>query len=104
MRSFILDSWNFVMDNRYNPLRHVDMAAQHYFMHLLAWMWSMVFSLSFLSIFHFQYVWLGHVTVIAAVFTTVYIFQRSQEQSPKKGVVPELSNGSPCIWKLDREA
>lgn len=56
MRKFIADCWAAVMDNRHNPLRHLDLASQHYFMQVLGWMWSMVFSLAFLSIFKFGYV------------------------------------------------
>ena len=104
MKSFIVNNWNLVMDNRYNPLRHLDMASQHYFMQVLAWMWSMVFSLSFLSIFHFQYVWLAHVLIIGALCTTVAIFKQTEKNRPKKAEVRELSNGSRCVWDLDREA
>ena len=50
MKKFIVNCWNAVMDNRRNPLSHLDLASQHYFMQVLGWMWSMVFSLSFLSI------------------------------------------------------
>ena len=45
MKRFLNDCWAAVMDNQRNPLRHLDMASQHYFMQVLGWMWSMVFSL-----------------------------------------------------------
>lgn len=104
MKNFILSSWSFVMDNRYNPLRHLDMASQHYLMHVLGWMWSMVFSVSFLSIFHFQILWLAHLLVIAAIFTTVIIFKSAEEQQFKKLTPLKLSRGSTCVWQMDREA
>ncbi|MFL0799478.1 MAG: hypothetical protein K6L80_03435 [Agarilytica sp.] len=104
MKSLIKSCWNLVMDNRYNPLRYMDMASQHYFMHVLAWMWSMIFSISFLSIFHFQFVWLAHVLVITGIFITLIVFKRAEKQSLQKITIPELSHASVCVWQLDREA
>ena len=104
MKKFILGTWDLVMDNRYNPLRHLDMASQHYFMHVLAWMWSMVFSLSFLSIFQFQIVWLAHVLFLTGIFTTIIIFKRAEEKSSRKPATLNLSHGSACVWQMDREA
>ncbi len=97
-------SWDLIMDNRYNPLRHLDLASQHYFMQVLAWMWSMIFSLSFLSIFQFQYVWAAHLLVITGVFLTVAVFKRAEETEKEKDVALDLSKGSVCVWELDREA
>jgi len=104
MKQFTLSSWNLIMDNHYNPLRHLDLASQHYFMHVLAWMWSMVFSLSFLSIFHFQYVWAAHLLIITGVFITIAVFKHAEERSPEENTQPELSHSSVCVWQLDREA
>jgi hypothetical protein len=53
MRNAVVETWDALMDNRINPLRHMEMASQHYFMQVLGCMWSMVFSLTFLSIYHF---------------------------------------------------
>ena len=53
MKHAIVETWDAVMDNRHNPLRHLDLASQHYLMQVLGWMWSMVFCLSFLSIVQF---------------------------------------------------
>ena len=47
MKKIVVNSWDAVMDNRHNPLRHLDLASQHYLMQVLDWMWSMVFSLTF---------------------------------------------------------
>jgi hypothetical protein len=105
MKKFILNNWNLVMNNRYNPLRHLEMASQHYFMQVLAWMWSMIFSLSFLSIFQFHTVWVSHLLVISGAFITLIVFQQAEERSAKKVSVAEnLSHGSACLWKMDREA
>jgi len=102
VKKAVIESWNAVMDNSQNPLRHLDLASQHYFMQVLGWMWSMVFSLTFLSIFQFGYMWLGHVFVIAGIAMTVALFGEAEKQSMI--AVPELSSSSRCVWKLDTEA
>lgn len=105
MKQALVDSWNAVMDSRRNPLRHLDAASQHYFMQVLGWMWSMVFSLSFLSIFQFGYVWLGHLLVIGGICMTVAVFKEAEKQKAQlPGATAELSGGSHCLWKLDSEA
>ena len=97
-------TWNSVMDYRFNPLKYMDLAGRHYAMQILAWMWSMIFSLSFLSIFHFGYVWLGHLLVIGGVFMTISIFQRAEAQQTETRPTLCLSAASKCVWQMDREA
>ncbi len=105
MRKILIENWDAVMDNRRNPLRHMDLASQHYFMQVLAWMWSMVFSLSFLSIFHFGLTWLAHALVIAGIGITVSVFKQAEQ---RRAAIPTetlpLSHASRCVWKLDSEA
>ncbi len=79
MKTLFTENWNAVMNSRHNPLRHMDLASQHYYMMILASMWSMVFSLSFLSIFHFQYVWGAHILVVGGIFFTAGIFQEGEK-------------------------
>ena len=90
MLNQILTSWKLVMDHRYNPLSHVKTAQRHYMVQVLGWMWSMIFSLSFLSIYAFGYVWISHVLVIGGVFITFSIFERarSRPQAPGAGAEP----------------
>lgn len=105
MKNFIVICWELVMDNRYHPLRHVDLASQHYLMQVLGWMWSMVFSLSFLSIFHFGAVWLAHVLLIAGCALTVAVFRESEQQQREMATsCTDFSHASACVWKLDSEA
>ncbi|CAA0121386.1 Uncharacterised protein [Halioglobus japonicus] len=105
MKKMILESWDAVMDNRRNPLRHLDLASQHYFMQVLGWMWSMVFSLSFLSIFQFGYMWFAHLLVVAGVCMTVAVFKEAEKQAVQMQAEPvPLSASSQCVWQLDREA
>ena len=97
--------WKAVMDNRHNPLRHLDLASQHYLMQVLGWMWSMVFSISFLSIYQFGYVWMAHLLIFGGAAMTVAVF-RNAERIEEKRLQPsrELSSASRCVWQLDREA
>jgi hypothetical protein len=94
------------MDSRHNPLRHLDLASQHYFMQVLGWMWSMVFSLTFLSIFQFGFTWLAHMILIGGVAMTVALFREAEAQrkSAEQDVVEHLGRASRCLWKLDSEA
>ena len=105
MKKIIVNTWDSVMDSRNNPLRHLDLASQHYFMQVLAWMWSMVFSLSFLSIFEFGYTWLAHLLVIAGMAMTVAVFREAEKQQlVRDSAIANLGRGSRCVWKLDSEA
>ena len=102
MRQLLLNSWSALMDSRRNPLRHLDLASQHYFMQVLGWMWSMTFCLVYLSIFEFGYVWLAHVLVFGAWAFTVSVFREVDLQEEPVDVYS--SGASKCIWKLDSEA
>lgn len=111
MKKFIVESYELVMDSSKNPLRHLDLASQHYAMQVLAWMWSMVFSLSFLSIFYFHYVWLGHLLVLGGICFTVGVFRTAEnvrlepEMALERAVSKEsYSHASACTWKLEKEA
>ena len=105
MKEFMTESWSAVMDNRRSPLRHLDLASQHYFMQVLGWMWSMVFSLSFLSIYNFGFVWLAHLLVFGGIAFTVAVFRESEKQRAEiKAATIYLSSSSQCVWKLDSEA
>ena len=89
MKEFILGTWSALMDNRHNPLRHLDLASQHYFMQVLGWMWSMVFSLSFLSIYNFGIVWMAHLLVFGGAAFTVAVFRESEKQRALNAVPSE---------------
>ena len=105
MKAMIVKSWDAVMDNQHNPLRHLDLASQHYFMQVLGWMWSMVFSLSFLSIYHFGFTWILHVLLFGGIAFTVAVFREAEKRSAEAPeTVPHLGRASTCVWMLDREA
>ena len=104
MKHFIVTSWDAVMDNRRNPLRHLDLASQHYFMQVLGWMWSMVFSLTFLSIFEFGVIWLVHLLLIGGIAMTVAVFREAEKRKGDNESGIHFSGASRCVWKLDSEA
>ena len=105
MRAFIVRNWDAVMDNQHNPLRHLDLASQHYFMQVLGWMWSMVFSLSFLSIFQFGITWILHVLLVGGIAFTVAVFREAEKRAAEApAAVPHIGQASACVWLLDREA
>jgi hypothetical protein len=104
MKNLVVSSWDALMDSRHNPLRHLDLASQHYLMQVLGWMWSMVFSLSFLSIFQFGVVWAAHLLIIGGAAMTVALFRESEKQQKTAVSVPVSQRASACVWKADSEA
>jgi len=104
MNEQIAMTWNAVMDHRFNPLKHLDVRSGHYVMQVLSWMWSMIFSVSFLSIHYFGYVWVAHLLVIGGIFITISIFKRAETRRERMAPAPYLSGASKCVWKMDTEA
>jgi hypothetical protein len=104
METLLATTWNTVMDSRFNPLKHMDLASSHYLMQVLAWMWSMIFSVSFFSIYVFSYVWLSHMLVIAGVFVTLTVFNTSSTRRVQSAPALRFSSASKCVWKMDSEA
>lgn len=80
MKNLLLENWDALMSNRHNPLRHLDLPSQHIVMQALAWMWSMLFSLMFLSIFHFGITWMLHLLVISGIVLTVSVFKEAEKR------------------------
>ena len=105
MGNFINNCWIAIMDSSHNPLRNLSLASQHYFMQVLGWMWSMISSLLFFSIFQFGLTWVAHVLVFGGIAMTVALFREAElKQANAIPVNNSFSSGSNCIWKLDSEA
>ena len=104
MATHIETHWNSVMNGHLNPLKLMNLASRHYLMHILAWMWSMIFSVSLLSFYVFGYGWLSHMLVIAGTFITIAIFRNAEARGRQKSPVLYLSHASKCVWKMDSEA
>jgi hypothetical protein len=82
MREFIYNSWNGVMDYKYNPLKHIpDLQVRHMVMQVLAFMWALAFSLFIIdNLFFFGISAIGHVALIAAVVITVGTFKVAEKR------------------------
>jgi hypothetical protein len=103
--AYVDANYSAVMNNRHNPLRHLDLASQHYFMQVLGWMWSMIFSLSFLSIFSFSYVWMAHLLIFGGLALTVAVFREANNRKPESvSVMTDVGRDVRCVWQLESEA
>ena len=86
---FVIDCWRVVMDNRYNPLRHIkDPSIQFYFTMALFVMWSGYFSV-------IAWVWIGwesysivasiwiHLSVIIPIMITNLVFREAENNNAR---------------------
>ena len=79
MREFIVNSWNGVMDYRFNPLKHIpDLQVRHMMLQVLAWLWCIAFSLYFASWGVFGITVVSHFIIILAIVVTVATFKVSE--------------------------
>ena len=75
MRSFIVNSWDGIMNFNHNPLRHIpDLQVRHLILQILAWMWCITFSLFFSSWYIFGISVVAHFVLILAIVVTVATF------------------------------
>ena len=75
MREWVYNCWNVVMDHEKNPLSAIpDFSTRHMIMQVLAWMWCIVFSSYFGSMWMFGITAIAHVIVLAAIAITVGTF------------------------------
>ena len=81
MRSFVVDCWNHIMDSEVNPLRHIpDLHARHMIMQVLAWMWCVVFSMYFTSMWVFGITAIAHTMLLGAIVFTVVTFETAKRK------------------------
>ena len=79
MRKFVYDSWNSVMNYDKNPLKNIpDTNTRHMVMQVLAWMWCIIFSMYFGSMWVFGITAIAHVFILAAVVITVATFETAK--------------------------
>lgn len=75
VRTFVVNSWNVVMNYEHNPLRYIpDMNTRHMIMQVLAWMWCIVFGIMVGSWTVFSISAVAHVALIAGICITVGTF------------------------------
>ena len=81
MRTFVVNSWNNVMNHELNPLRHIpDLQTRHVVMQFLAWMWCIIFSMSLGSITVFGVSAVAHALLIAGIVVTVATFETAKRK------------------------
>ena len=75
------NTWNMIMDWRYNPLSHIqDMNTRHMVMQVLAWMWCIIFSMWVGSVVAFGISALAHALLIAGIFVTAGVFETAKRR------------------------
>ena len=80
MRTFVVNSYNAVMDSDINPLSKIpDNSVRHVVMQILAWMWCIIFSFWVGSITVFGFTAAAHILLIGALFITVGTFQTANK-------------------------
>jgi len=73
--------YKLIMDNRYNPLRHIpDTNTRHMVTQLLAWMWCIIFGMSVGSVTVFGVSAVAHALLIAGVFITAGVFETAKRR------------------------
>ena len=81
MRTFIVNSWNSVMDMDHNPLKNIpDLQVRHLIMQVLAWMWCIVFAMLVGSWTVFGISAIAHVMLLGAVAITVGTFETAKRK------------------------
>ena len=121
---WVIDCWRLVMDNRYNPLRHIhDPSIQSYFTLCLFIMWSCYFgvvALHWMNWIGYSIVWsiIIHMAILIPIMITNYIFKeaeqnggnwvasyRTQQAIDKMDSRLKKQNYEKRIkWDIDREA
>jgi len=75
VKEVVYNTWNSIMDHNANPLRNIpDLNTRHMVMQVLAWMWCIVFSMYFSSMWVFGITAIAHLIVLAAIAITVGTF------------------------------
>jgi hypothetical protein len=86
---YLEKAWSRIMDENKNTFRNYPLTTAHMLVQSLAWMWSVIFSVSIGSyvvfgitaIGHALFITaIGHALFIGAVFMTLVVFQRAEQQ------------------------
>ena len=81
MRSFIVNSWNVVMDHEKNPLSHIpDFSTRHMVMQVLAWMWVSVFTIASGTWAYAGANVVVHTVLITGIVLTVATFETAKRK------------------------
>ena len=74
------ETYNLIMDSRYNPLKTLPRIVSFQLMTILAYMWSVVFTISIGSYFALWPTILGHTAVLVGVFFTGSVFSHASKE------------------------
>ena len=86
MQKIIYDNWNIVMNHNKNPLRNIpDTNTRHMIMQILAWMWCIVFSMYFSSMWLFGITAIAHILLLGAIAFTVTTFEIAKRKHKFSG-------------------
>ena len=81
IKTFVVNSWNFIFDHRVSPLRRIpDVAVRHYILQVLGVMWAVSFSVAIGSYTFLAASILGHAVLIAAASVTAATFTVAAKQ------------------------
>ena len=81
VREWIVNGWNGVMNADINPLSKIPHTnTRHMVMQVLAWMWCIVFSSYFGSMWIFGITTIAHIIVLAAIAVTVATFETAKRR------------------------
>ena len=82
MQKFVYDSWNSIMNHNKNPLKNIpDINTRHMIMQILAWIWCIIFSTYFSSMWIFGITTIAHVLILCAIAITVATFETAKKGS-----------------------
>jgi len=77
----VIKLYNLIMDSKHNPLSYIpDTNTRHMVMQLLAWMWCIIFGMSFGSVTVFGISAIAHALLIAGVFITAGVFETARRK------------------------
>ena len=81
VKKTIVDNWNFIMNHNKNPLKNIpDTNTRHMIMQILAWMWCIVFSMYFSSMWIFGITTIAHIFILGAIAITVATFETAKRK------------------------
>ena len=80
-RTVVSRAWDAVMNEEQNSMRHYPLTTAHLMMQVLAWMWSIIFSLAVGGFLVFGITMIAHTLILAGVFVTVAVFQIAERSN-----------------------
>ena len=81
MKEFIYNGWNILMNHKLNPLKNIpDINTRHMIMQVLAWMWCIIFSMYFTSMWIFGITTIAHILLLSAIAITVATFETAKRK------------------------